>query len=191
MQTPDRRALRERLIASREAIDPVARVMHTAAITSHLASLLDGLAPASLGFCWPYRGEVDLRALVSDWLAADTTRRVGLPVVQGGQMHFRQWSPGDALQPDQFGIPAPVAGEVFDPAVLLVPLNGFNAHGCRLGYGGGYFDRALAAWLPRPLTIGVGFELARVDELQAAPHDIVMDWVVTEAGLVVQPPALP
>ncbi|MEK7768225.1 MAG: 5-formyltetrahydrofolate cyclo-ligase, partial [Pseudomonadota bacterium] len=52
-----------------------------------------------------------------------------------------------------------------------------------LRYGGGYFDRTLAAIDPRPLTIGVAFEILRLDSVHPQPHDIAMDFIVTEAGI--------
>ena len=63
-----------------------------------------------------------------------------------------------------------------------MPLNGFDADGYRLGYGGGFFDRTLAALTPRPLAIGVGFECNRLPSIRPQPHDQRLDWLVTEAG---------
>ena len=62
-------------------------------------------------------------------------------------------------------------------------MNGFDAHGYRLGYGGGYFDRTLAALERRVLTIGVSYETLRLSTIHPQPHDIAMDFIVTEAGL--------
>jgi 5-formyltetrahydrofolate cyclo-ligase len=63
---------------------------------------------------------------------------------------------------DRHGIPVPAAGEELGPAIVLLPLVAFDPQGFRLGYGGGYFDRTLATMVPRPLAVGVGFELGRV-----------------------------
>lgn len=60
---------------------------------------------------------------------------------------------------------------------------GWDGGGYRLGYGGGYFDRTLAALTPRPLTIGIVFHSARLTTIYPQPHDIAMDVVVTENGL--------
>ena len=59
---------------------------------------------------------------------------------------------------------------------------GFDAANYRLGYGGGYFDRTLAALSPRPIAIGLGFELSRLATIFPQPHDIPLDLIVTEAG---------
>ena len=77
--------------------------------------------------------------------------------------------------------PAHVGETDFDLA--LAPLVGWDASGYRLGYGGGYFDRTLAALSPRPFVIGVGLQSSKVDTIYPQPHDIGLDAIVTEAGL--------
>jgi 5-formyltetrahydrofolate cyclo-ligase len=67
--------------------------------------------------------------------------------------------------------------------MVLAPLVGFDGTSYRLGYGGGYFDRTLAALTPRPFAIGVGFEIQRLETVYPQPFDIPMDLIVTEAGL--------
>jgi 5-formyltetrahydrofolate cyclo-ligase len=59
-----------------------------------------------------------------------------------------------------------------------VPLLGFDAAGYRLGYGGGYYDRTLASLDPKPVIIGVGHELGRLETIYPQPHDIPMDVIV-------------
>lgn len=86
---------------------------------------------------------------------------------------------------DRHGIPIPAGDGSLHPEVVLLPLVAFDADGYRIGYGGGYFDRTLAAMSPRPLAIGVGFELARVDSTGPQAHDIRLDVIVTEAGSVI------
>lgn len=184
----DRRAarleLRRRLIAARESLDAAERARRSAALEAHLEALLVRLAPRVLGFCWPYRGEFDARALMVRWLAGDGSRRAALPVVEarGAPLAWRRWTPDCVLADDVHGIPYPVDGEPLVPQLLLIPCNGFDARGTRLGYGAGYFDRTLAAMTPPPLAVGVAFELARVDDLQPQAHDRPMDWLVTERG---------
>lgn len=85
--------------------------------------------------------------------------------------------------PGVYDIPVPDGTKIVSPNATIVPMNGFDEQGYRLGYGGGDFDRTLAAIHPRPLTIGVSFELARLPTIQPQLHDIAMDFIVTEAGL--------
>jgi len=177
-----RRRLRAQAVAAREALAAGLRAELTARIERHLDGVVARFAPDSLAYCWPYRAEPDLRGWVGRWLAADARRRASLPVVldKATPLTFRRWTPDCAMVPDHHGIPVPAEGEVLEPAVLLVPLNAFDAAGYRLGYGGGYFDRTLAQ--RKVMAIGVGFELGRADTVFPQAHDLPMDWLVTEAG---------
>lgn len=178
-----RAALRRQKIAAREALPPLLHARHSAALEAHLAGLLARLAPRVLAFCWPIRGEFDCRPLATAMIEAGG--RACLPLVVGPAtaMAFREWRPGCAMAIDRHGIHYPAAGAELLPDVLLMPVNAFDGRGFRLGYGGGYFDRTLAALKPPPLAIGVGFELARVASTHPGVHDIALDAVVTEVGL--------
>ncbi len=177
-----RRLLRGKAIGRREALTATARHALTARLEGHLKPLLDILEPATLGFCWPFRAEPDLRRLVSEWLVESPLRVAALPVVLDREkpLLFRAWTPEMVLVPDRHGIPHPGSGEPLVPDVVLVPLNAFDAQGYRLGYGGGYFDRTLAQL--DAVAVGVGFEFGRVPTVHPQPHDRAMDWIVTEAG---------
>jgi len=177
-----RRALRARTIAAREALTATHRAALMRPLETHLGDLLARLAPTTLGFCWPYRGEPDLRAWVAHWLATDAARVAVLPVVphQAGPMVFRRWTPGMDMPLDRHGIPHPPDGEPRIPDVMLVPCNAFDAAGYRVGYGGGYFDRTLAVM--NPVAVGLGFEFARVEDVWPQAHDRPMDWILTERG---------
>ena len=96
---------------------------------------------------------------------------------------YRRWRPGDPLIDGVWGIPIPQKREITLPQAVLAPLVGFDRQCYRLGYGGGYFDRTLAALTPRPVAIGVGFELSQLETIHPQDFDIPMDLIVTEAGL--------
>ena len=178
-----RKAERERLIAAREALslDALEQLRHR--IDSHLERSFPGLARARLAFCWPIRGEYDARHI------ARTLRERGaltaLPVVIAPRqpLIFRQWRPGVELAQGALGIPYPVNSPQVVPSAVLLPLNGWDAAGYRLGYGGGFFDRTLAGLEKRPVVIGVGYELARIDSIRPQDWDIPVDWLVTERGI--------
>jgi 5,10-methenyltetrahydrofolate synthetase len=135
-----------------------------------------------LGLCWPFKAEFDARHF------AARIRRYGvqtaLPVVRGAGLglEFRVWSPGTALERGIYGIPFPRDSATVLPDLLLIPPVGMDAQGFRLGYGGGYFDRTLAAQHPRPLCVALGFEISRIPSIQPQAHDIGMDALVTERG---------
>ena len=174
--------LRRRALAAREALVPAAREALTQRVIGHLEILLATLSPRVLGFCWPYRGEPDLRAWIGRWLVAAPGRTAALPAAFEADrpLSFHSWVPGAEMGADRHGIPIPADGEDVVPDALLVPLNAFDARGFRLGYGGGYFDRTLETLAAT--AIGVGFELGRVATVFPQDHDQPMDWIVTEAG---------
>ncbi len=178
-----RAALRRDKLAARMALDKDAHAALSNQIEAHLAALLAPLAAQTIAFCAPFRGEFDMRPLAT--LLIEHGWCCAMPVVEtaDGPMHFRGWTPACAMDVDQFGIPVPANGDILVPSIVLLPLVAFDPQGYRLGYGGGYFDRTLAAMVPRPLAIGVGFEFARVDDIGPQSHDIRLDAVVTEAGV--------
>ena len=104
-----------------------------------------------------------------------------LPVVVGrdAPLEFHAWQPGDALVADAHGVLAPVErGVVVRPELLVVPCVGFNARGYRLGYGGGYYARTLAAGQP-PRTVGIAYAMCEA-VFAVGAHDVRMGAVVTE-----------
>jgi 5,10-methenyltetrahydrofolate synthetase len=177
-----RAALRREKIAARLALPADTHRAASARILDRLGQLLEGRPPATIGFCRPIRAEVDCLPLVERLLAAGWHAVVPTVVAPAAPMEFRPWWPGAPLTVDPYGIPVPAtpAGRV--PDVLLVPLVAFDAAGYRLGYGGGFFDRTLAASRPHPETIGVGFAFAEVATIHPGAHDIPLDRIVTEAG---------
>jgi len=88
-----------------------------------------------------------------------------------------------------FDLPVPEGTRVVVPQALLMPPVGFDEQGYRLGYGAGYFDRTLAEMTPQPLKIGVAFELSRLATIYPQPHDIPLDFIVTEVGIYRVAPA--
>ncbi|MBT6095327.1 MAG: 5-formyltetrahydrofolate cyclo-ligase [Rhodospirillaceae bacterium] len=114
---------------------------------------------------------------------------LALPVVAGNgrPLVFRQWRDGDALEPGPLRTrhPLPSAVEV-RPDVLLVPLLAFDATGQRIGWGGGFYDRTIAALRADKdiLALGIGYGGQQVDKVPAGPHDAPLDAVVSEAGIL-------
>ena len=111
-------------------------------------------------------------------------RRLCLPVVveRSAPMIFRRWSPGEPLELDLAGVPAPLPlAEAITPDLIVTPLLAFDAHGGRLGQGGGYYDRTFAA-LPGALRVGLAYAGQQVDHLPLEGHDIRLHGVLTETG---------
>lgn len=174
-----RRGERARLIALRQALPADERRRAGERIAAGLRDLIAGRAGV-LGVYWPFRAEFDPRPLI-DWALAEG-RRVALPVVvdKKGPLEYRAWRPGEKLVDGVWNIPVPEKREIVTPAVVLAPLVGFDAACYRLGYGGGYFDRTLAALSPRAWAIGVGFAAQELPSIHPQPFDVPMDAIVTE-----------
>ncbi|MFI4935885.1 MAG: 5-formyltetrahydrofolate cyclo-ligase [Caulobacterales bacterium] len=179
-----RRATRERLIAERMTMPLAARRAASRRIGQALAGQIRRAEIAVLGAYWPVRGEYDCVALLRRLLAGGC--QVALPVVlaAGRPLEFRAWTPKTPMESGPQAIPHPAAAPAVTPGALLIPLVGFDEAGWRLGYGGGFYDRTLAALSPKPLAIGVGFELGRLASIGPGPHDRPMDYIITEVGLV-------
>lgn len=182
-----RKSERAKLIATRVAVDAARLAEMRSAIDAHIARAFPGLAQGIVAFCWPYRNEYDARYLARRLRAQGARTALPVVVASGQPLIFRLWKPGDALAKGVYDIPYPAAGDAVVPDAALVPMNGFDAGGYRLGYGGGFFDRTLAALRADgssgPLAIGVTYELARMETIHPQPHDIPMDYVVTERGV--------
>ena len=168
------------MVARRAALSASEHDALSARIVAHLLAALP--APLVAAFCWPIKHEPDVRALLAAWAVAGVRAALPVVVAEGQALAFREWTPETQLDPDRYGIPTPSTGEWLTPDLILLPLNGFDAAGYRLGYGGGYFDRTLAALAPRPLAVGVGFEINRLDSIRPEAHDQRLDWIVTEDG---------
>jgi 5-formyltetrahydrofolate cyclo-ligase len=174
-----RKAERERLLGLRQGLPAAQRRALGARIEARLREVI-AERPGILGVYWPFRAEFDPRGLI-DWTVAEG-RRIALPVVvdKKGPLEYRAWRPGETLVDGVWNIPVPEKREVVIPAMVLAPVVGFDRGCYRLGYGGGYFDRTLAALSPKPLAIGVGFEMQAIETIYPQPFDVPMDLIVTE-----------
>ena len=178
-----RKTKRERLIAARLAVPAAELEAWRLRIDATLERSFPGLARARLAFCWPIKGEYDARHLAKT--LRDRGALTALPVVISRQapLAFREWHPGIELAKGPLDIPYPVNSPEVTPQAVLLPMNGWDMQGYRLGYGGGFFDRTLAAARKKPVIIGISFEFARIETIHPQSWDIPMDYVVTERGV--------
>ncbi|MBS1130386.1 MAG: 5-formyltetrahydrofolate cyclo-ligase [Proteobacteria bacterium] len=177
-----RRVLRREMVARRAALSDAEHAGLSARIVEQLLAALP--TPRVFAFCWPIKHEPDVRAVVESWAVRGAQAALPVVMAEDTPLAFRLWTPEMVLEMDRYGIPTPTSGDFVVPDMMLLPLNGFDAAGYRLGYGGGYFDRTLAALSPRPLAVGVGFEVNRLASIRPEVHDQRLDWIVTEAGAV-------
>jgi 5-formyltetrahydrofolate cyclo-ligase len=111
-----------------------------------------------------------------------------LPVIgaAAGEMAFHRWRLGEPLRPNRYKIlePDPQTAPPLVPAaatIILVPCLAADRSGCRLGYGGGYYDRFLKT--AAATTVGVVFADALVPVLPGESHDVRLAFVATERGV--------
>jgi 5,10-methenyltetrahydrofolate synthetase len=179
-----RRDQRDRLVAAREAVSHATLEGWRLAIDGHLERAFPALATGVVALCWPIRNEYDPRFLARTLRDRGATTALPVVVKPRTPLAFREWHPGTPLAHGVYDIPYPTeASPEVTPDTVLLPMNGWDAAGYRLGYGGGFFDRTLAAAARRPRVIGVSFELARIDTIHPQSYDIPMDFVVTERGV--------
>ncbi len=185
-----KRELRKRMRALRLIADQKQGPDAARALLDHLLPRLDDVGIAAdtiVAGYWPIVTEIDVRPLMARLI--DRGIRAALPLIEadGATLAFRAWRPEDDLDAGPRGTMQPRAdASRARPAVALVPLLAFDRDGYRLGQGGGYYDRTLAALRREgPLTaIGVGYALQRVDAVPREAHDQPLDWLLTEDALV-------
>lgn len=156
------------------------------AAAEHAKPLLVDLRGRVLSGYFPIRSEADPRPLMS--IAAARGVELALPVTTPAGLLFRRWHHGDPLIPAGFGTsgPSPAAPSVI-PDILVMPLAAFDRRLHRIGYGQGHYDRAidgLRADGHKPLLIGLAFAAQEVEKVPFEPHDIPLDFIVTEEELI-------
>ena len=186
----EKRALRKQLIEQRLSLPD--REQRCDLLQRVMRIWLVNRPDTVIGAYWPIKGEFDPLPALHRWkedgelVDEPQLRRIGLPVVD--KMHktlkFHAWHPGCPMEEDAYGIPKPKDTEVIVPTLLFVPCVGYGPGGFRLGYGGGFYDRTLAALMPRPFTVGLGFTNAFVGDLEPELHDVPLDAIINDNGEV-------
>lgn len=179
-----RKAERERLINARLAVPAAERRRLSRQIVAWLDQALGDVSGRIVGAYWPFRGEPDLRP----WLKGLEERgAVGaLPVVvqRHAPLVFRSWRRDEPLEPGVWKIPVPANGIAVTPDIVIAPVVGFDPHCFRLGYGGGFYDRTLASLPRRTWIVGVGYAQQAIRTIYPQDHDVAMETVITENGII-------
>lgn len=175
-----RKARRKTLLAERRQLSAETRRARSAAIIDGLSTILKDDPDAVIAAYWPMRGEPDLRPWMRETAQAGMCLVLPVIVEKWSPLAFRAWAPGSKMKPGVWYIPEPADGTPLTPTVVIAPLVGFDRDFYRLGHGGGYYDRTLAALRPRPLAIGVGYSDTALETIYPQDHDIPMDYIVTE-----------
>jgi 5,10-methenyltetrahydrofolate synthetase len=185
----DKKALRQHLLHQRLHLPN--RLARATALQETLRAWLLGRPDTVIGAYWPIKGEFDPLPALHRWkedgelMDEPRRRRIGLPVVDKANktLTFHAWYPGCPLEEDAYGIPKPKDTELLSPTLLFVPCVGYGPGGYRLGYGGGFYDRTLAALTPRPCAAGLGYALGFVEDFIPSAHDQPLDAMLTDNGV--------
>lgn len=178
--------IRKERLAIRDAIPQELRIEKCIAIADHGKAELKFEPGTVVSGFMPIRSEADIRPLM--WHLRNQGARLCLPVVLDREtIVFRALEADTEMVQTGFGTTGPGEdAEVMDPDIMLVPLSAFDKNGTRIGYGGGYYDRAIERLHKKgrnPRLIGVAFDAQRVEKVPAEPHDISLDAMLTESGL--------
>ena len=191
MSNPDeKKALRDQLLHDRLQMSDRAQKLEQ--LQRVMRIWLVGRDEVVIGAYWPIKGEFDPLPALHRWkedgelLEEPLRRRIGLPVVdpQTKTLSFHVWYPGCPMQEDAYNIPKTKDTEEIVPTLLFVPCLGYAPGGYRLGYGGGFYDRTLAQLSPKPFTVGLGFAQGYLDDFTPEEHDVQLDALLNEHGVV-------
>jgi 5-formyltetrahydrofolate cyclo-ligase len=180
-----KKTLRSETLKRRDALSPDYRSQAALDMAGRVSGF--GIAKGTVvsGF-WPMRTEVDVHPLMS--ALAEQGARICLPaILDKTTIVFREYFPHAELIDMGFGtMGPPETAAVLDPTVMLVPLVAFDGRGHRIGYGAGYYDRAIAGLHAKgilPRLIGVAFDCQEVAFVPDEPHDVRLAEMLTESGL--------
>lgn len=182
-----RNAMRQQILQKRAALSVDERKQRSEMLGRTLIHFLDQrlykISEPVLSGYWPIKSEPDLRETLAHLDLRGV--RLALPVVvqKSSPLEFHSWRPGDKMERGFWNIAVPATKINVTPDILLAPLFGWDRAGYRLGYGGGYFDRTLAALTSPRRVIGVGFHDYELKTIFPQPHDVQLDAIVTEQGL--------
>lgn len=186
IQTPtpsERVQLRRQLLQARQATPLETRQGWDKLIEKQVYAQVRAMHSQRLAVYWPIKGEPDLQACYQALHKSGVQLALPLVVGKGQALRFVPWAPGDAMEPDDWGIPIPKQrDQTITVDTLLIPCVGFNAERFRLGYGGGYYDRSLAQ-MPQANTIGVAYQQAQIN-FSSERYDIAMHCIITETGMI-------
>lgn len=180
-----KKQLRQQALARRDALDPQWRIEASLDMAQVARDIEIDPGMVVSGF-WPMRSEVDVRPLM--FALREQGARLCLPaILDRTTIVFRELVRGAPLVDMGFGTAGPgEEAEVLDPALMLVPLAAFDARGHRIGYGAGYYDRAIDRLHGKglsPRLIGIAFDCQQVEEVPNQDHDVELGEILTESGL--------
>jgi 5-formyltetrahydrofolate cyclo-ligase len=186
MHKERKKQLRKEALARRDALDPFWRIEASLEMAETARDSIAFEPGAIVSGFWPMRSEVDVRPMM--FALREHGARLCLPaILDKSTIAFRELVRGAPLVEMGFGTHGPgEEAEVLDPDIMLIPLAAFDGRGHRIGYGAGYYDRAIGRLQDagkQPRLIGIAFDCQEVSEVPDEPHDVVIPEILTESGL--------
>ena len=187
-----RNTWRERLLEARRQVTEPRRRVANEALLRRLAEHVGDVAHEQIAIYWPVRNEPQLEPLAMQW--AGQGAGLALPVVDAvaQPLRFVSWRHGDPMVPGAYGIARPAHDVAVRPTLIVIPCLGFDLRAYRLGYGGGFYDRTIAALRAEaslPVrTVGVAWDEALIDDFDPLPTDLPLDAVITPSAVFAQQP---
>ncbi len=186
MHKERKKQLRKEALARRDALDPFWRIEASLEMAETARDSIAFEPGAIVSGFWPMRSEVDVRPMM--FALREHGARLCLPaILDKTTIAFRELVRGAPLVEMGFGTHGPgEEAEVLDPDIMLIPLAAFDGRGHRIGYGAGYYDRAIGRLQDagkQPRLIGIAFDCQEVSEVPDEPHDVVIPEILTESGL--------
>ncbi|MBZ9760062.1 5-formyltetrahydrofolate cyclo-ligase [Mesorhizobium sp. CA8] len=181
-----KKQFRKEALARRDALDEFWRVEIALEMAETAKEKIDFEPGEVVSGFWPMRSEVDVRPLM--FALREKGARLCLPaILDKTTIVFRELVRGAPMVEMGFGTVGPhEEAEVLDPTLMLVPLAAFDARGHRIGYGAGYYDRAIARLAEKgiaPRLIGIAFNCQEVEMVPDENHDVIIPEILTESGL--------
>jgi 5-formyltetrahydrofolate cyclo-ligase len=181
-----KKQLRKEALTRRDALDEFWRVEIALEMAETAKEKIDFEPGRIVSGFWPMRSEVDVRPLM--FALREKGARLCLPaILDKTTIVFRELVRGAPMVEMGFGTVGPhEKAEVLDPTLMLVPLAAFDARGHRIGYGAGYYDRAIARLADKGITprlIGIAFDCQEVERVPEENHDVIIPEILTESGL--------
>jgi 5-formyltetrahydrofolate cyclo-ligase len=183
-----KKELRNTIRKKRGGLSPVQVASFSYSIVEHVRQLKPLLSAQTVALYLPIDNEVDTTSLLLHLHSLEIA--IFLPIVEANhKLGFAPYKPGEPLGCGPYGIPEPLIKRRMDVDqidLFFMPLLGFDRLGNRLGYGGGYYDRALSGLMAtedRPVLVGLAFQCQEIAQLPYEAHDVPLHFIVTEEGV--------
>ncbi len=181
----DKSEIRQKMLLSRDSLNIETREKAVRAFTRNALLLPELRFARAAALYFPVKSEMDVLPLGK--ALRESGVKTLLPVVEqkDAPLVFKEFSDAFALEKGAFGIPVPPANApVARPDVIIAPLSAFDRKGGRTGYGGGFYDRTLAAFETKPFYVGAAFGAQECDEIPCEKTDFTLDCIVTEKEII-------